>query len=227
MFAMVKTLVTGASARAEDNLRDHFAVDLLDQKIRESEAALGAAKETLAALIIRERNERRALETVKARIADLEARTRQALEADKDALAQEAASAIAELENEAVLREATVAKLSDRVGRMRLSVEKTHRRIVDLKQGMIQARAIDAEAKAQKKMNRAIGANTSMREAQQLLDRILERDDPLEETGVLDEIDAGLNHTDIRDRMAAQGLGEKTKSTADDVLARLKAGNAG
>lgn len=225
MFAMVKTLVTGAGARAEDTLRDHFAVDLLEQKIRESEAALGAAKETLAALIIRERNERRALEAVKSRIADLEERTRQALAAQKHSLAQDAAQAIAELENEAAVREATVAKLSERVARMRLSVEKTHRRIVDLKQGSIQARAIDAEARAQRKMNRAVGTNTSMREAQDLLDRILERDDPFEEAGVLDEIDAGLNHVAIRDRMAAVGLGEKTKSTADDVLERLRQGD--
>lgn len=223
MFAMVRTLFAGASARADETLRDHFAVDLLEQKIRESETALGAAKQTLAALIIRERNEKRALDAVTTQIADLEQRARRALEACNEDLAREAASAIAELENERTVRQATVAKLTERVGRMQLSVEKTHRRIVDLKQGMIQARAIDAEAKAQKSVNRAIGTNTSMREAQDLLDRILTRDDPLEETGVLDEIDAGLNHTGIRDRLADQGFGDKTRSTADDVLARLSA----
>ncbi len=223
MFAMVRTLFAGASARADETFRDHFAVDLLEQKIRESETALGAAKQTLAALIIRERNETRALDAVATQIADLEHRARQALEAGKKDLAHEAASAIAELENERTVRQATVAKLTERVGRMQLSVERTHRRIVDLKQGMIQARAIDAEAKAQKSVNRAIGTNTSMREAQDLLDRILTRDDPLEETGVLDEIDAGLNHTGIRDRLADQGFGDKTRSTADDVLARLSA----
>ena len=222
MFAMIRTLVTGANARAEEHLRDHFAVDLLEQKIRESEAALAAAKETLAALIMRERNEKRTLETLTTRIADLEERTRQALEAENETLARDAANAIAELENERAVRQSTVDKLSNKVQRMRLSVEKTHRRIVDLKQGMIQARAIDAETKAQKKMNRVIGANTSMREAQELLDGILDRDDPFEEAGVLDEIDADLNHTNIRDRMAAQGFGDKTRSTADDVLARLK-----
>ena len=33
MFAMIRTLVTGASARAEETLCDRFAVDLLEQEI--------------------------------------------------------------------------------------------------------------------------------------------------------------------------------------------------
>ena len=44
MFAVIRTLFEGAGARAEEQLRDRYAVDLLEQKIRESEAALAAAK---------------------------------------------------------------------------------------------------------------------------------------------------------------------------------------
>ena len=222
MFAAIRTLMKGTSARAEESLRDHFAVELLEQKIRESEAALSASKETLAALILRERNEKAMLEKVRASIADLEERTTSALSAGDEALAGEAAAAIAELENERENREATVERLAEKVSRLRLSVEKAHRRITDLRQGMIQARAIDAEAKAQGKLNRTLGANTSIREAQDLLDNILERDDPFEAGRVLDEIDDGLNHTSMRDRLADAGHGARSKHTADDVLARLR-----
>lgn len=223
MFAMIRTLVTGANARAEDSLRNHFAVDLLDQKIRESDAALSAAKQTLAALIMRERNEQRQLDVLNAQITDLEGRTKQALKAGDDGLAHDAASAIAELENEREIRIQTVKQLSSKVARMRLTLEKTNRRIIDLKQGMVQARAIDAEGKAQASINKTIGKNTSMREAEDLLNTIMNRDDALEESEVLDEIDGDLNHSGVRDRMAAKGYGDQTKSTADSVLERLTA----
>lgn len=223
MFAVLKTLVTGTSARAEEALRDQFAVDLLEQKIRESDAALSAAKETLAALIMRERNEKRQLDIVKEQISDLESRTKKALKADENDLAQDAATAIAELENEHEIRAQTVKQLGIKVGRMRLTVDKTHRRIIDLKQGMVQARAIDAEGRAQKSINKTIGKNTSMREAEDLLKTILDRDDSFEEALVLDEIDADLNGTNLRDRMAAKGFGSQTQSTANSVLERLGA----
>ncbi|MER9844121.1 hypothetical protein NKJ59_23165 [Mesorhizobium australicum] len=40
MLALIRTLLDGASARAEDGLRDRFAIDLLAQRIRDAEAGL-------------------------------------------------------------------------------------------------------------------------------------------------------------------------------------------
>ena len=57
MLNVLKTLLQGANARAEERLTDHFAIDLIEQKIREAEAGLAAAKQTLASLIVRQRNE--------------------------------------------------------------------------------------------------------------------------------------------------------------------------
>ncbi|MCP4820531.1 MAG: PspA/IM30 family protein, partial [Shimia sp.] len=44
MFGTLKTLIAGSNARAEENLRDHFAIELIDQKIREAGENLKAAK---------------------------------------------------------------------------------------------------------------------------------------------------------------------------------------
>ncbi|MEM1377234.1 MAG: PspA/IM30 family protein, partial [Pseudomonadota bacterium] len=168
MLNVITTIFKGAQARAEDAATNHFAVDLLEQKIRESDGDMSAAKQTLATLILRERNETRALESVKKRIADLETRVKEAIEAKKDDLARDGAIAIADLENEAATREKTVTSLREKIERMRLSIEKTHRRIIDLKQGMIEAKSIDAEHAAQSRMNRSIGTGTNIREAEAL-----------------------------------------------------------
>jgi phage shock protein A len=109
---------------------------------------------------------------------------------------------------------------------MRLAIEKSQRRFVILKQGMIQARAIDAEQKAQKGLERSIGRKASMREAEELLARIVQRDDPSEEAEVLDEVDAELSKDTVREKLADAGYGPATRLRAEDVLTRLKAGAA-
>lgn len=223
MFQAVRTLIAGANAQANEHLTDRFAIDLLTQKIREAEDMLTNAKQTLASIIVRERTERSNLDAISGQIADLERRATSALKAGSDGLVVDAAAAIASLENERNLRTKTVAGLAERAQRMRVSIEKMHRRIIDLRQGAIQARAIDAEHKAQRSLNRTIGSSTSVREAEELLARILGRDDPLVETSVLDEIDEELGHSRIVDRLADAGFGAPLKIRADDVLLRLRA----
>jgi len=53
MFGTLKTIMTGANARAEERVRDTYAIELIEQKIREANASLQAAKGTLASLIQR------------------------------------------------------------------------------------------------------------------------------------------------------------------------------
>src|SRR5262249_14303756 len=81
MLNVLKTLLSGASARAEEAVPDVFAIDLIEQKIREAEASLNAAKGTLASLIIRRRNEERHFARLDAQIKDLEGRATLALDA--------------------------------------------------------------------------------------------------------------------------------------------------
>lgn len=222
MLNVLKTLLQGANARAEERLTDHFAIDLIEQKIREAEHGLAAAKNTLASLIVRQRNEDRALQGLEARLADLEGRARLALADGREDLAADAAAAIADLENERAVRRETVVQLADRIARTRLSVEKASRRITDLRQGMVSARAADAERRAQKSLNRSLGSASAVREAEELIARVMNQGDPMEEGEVLDEIDASLSSAGIRDRLGDAGDGARTRVSADEVLNRLK-----
>ena len=226
MFNLLKTLITGANAQAEEALTDRFAIDLIEQKIREADAGLSAAKNTLASLIVRQRNEERHLSRLNEEIADLEKRAGLALQDGNESLATDAAKAIADLINEQAIRQSTVDQLNQRVLRMQAAVAKANRRIIDLRQGMISARAVDAERRAQKSLNRSIGSSTAMRDAETLIKRVMNTDDPLEQSDVLDEIDAGLDGSSVRDGLAQAGYGDRSKVSAGDVLARLKAANA-
>jgi phage shock protein A len=222
MFKTLSTLIAGANARGEARVRDAFAIELIDQKIRDADSSLKAAKSTLASLIQRQRAEEAQRSTLQRRLSDLTDRAKTALDEDRDDLAMQAAEAIAQMENELAVRTETLQRLDQKVMRLRTSIEAGHRRIIDLKQGAIQARAVRKEQSIQMRMSSTNGAS-SVQEAEELIARVLDRDDPFERTEILSEINDDLNNTGLIDRMADAGLGDPTRSNAKDVLARLKA----
>ncbi len=223
MFRTLTTLANGANARAEECVRDHFCIELIDQKIREAEASLKAAKFSLASLIQRERSEMRQVDAHRNRITDLMSRTKLALADGREDMAMEAAGAIAQLENELVVRRTTVERLETRILKLRHSVEAANCRIVDLKQGAIAARAAKKEADIQKHLGRHVSQDTAFEEAEALIEQVLNRDDPFEQTQILREIEQGLDRSDMTERLSDAGFGDPLKSTATDVLQRLRA----
>jgi phage shock protein A len=222
MFKTLATLINGQNARAEDRVRDAFAIELIDQKIRESEGSLRAAKSTLASLIQRQRSEEKQHGALRGRISDLTKRAKDALDNDREDMAAEAARAIATMENEFTLRTETLNRLDQKVLRLRSSIETGHRRIIDLKQGAIQARAVRREQSIQMQMVKTGASHGSVEEAEELIQRVLGRDDPFERSEILSDINRDLDGGTIADRLADAGFGNATRSPADDVLARLK-----
>jgi phage shock protein A len=222
MFDLLSTLLKGANAKAVETATDHFAIDLISQKIREAEAGVTGAKQTLATLILRQRTERKALELLRVRVASLEERVRQAIAAGNEALALEGANAIAEMENEAAIRHETCDRLDEKVLRLRHSVEKAHRRVVDLRQGAITARAIDLERRSQTRITRSLSGGNAMQEAEALIRRVADQDDPLAQSEIVEEIDNSLSGKSTEERLAAAGFGPSTKVRGEDVLARLR-----
>jgi phage shock protein A len=149
-------------------------------------------------------------------------RAQSALDNGRDDLATEAASAVAQMENELTIRHETCDRLDQKVIRLCNSIEAGHRRIIDLKQGAIQARAVHREQAIQTKLNSTIGRTSNIGEAEELIGRVMGRDDPFEQSEILREIDRDLGYETLTDRMADQRFGASNRTTADDVLGRLK-----
>lgn len=223
MFGTLRTLIQGANARAEERVRAAYSIELIDQKIREASDGLKVAKSTLASLIQRQRGEERQITVLQGRVADLMQRGREALAAGRDDLASEAAEAVAVMENELSLRRETRARLEARVVRLQASVEATNRRIIDLKQGAIAARAARDEQALQTRLNTTLAGQSPLAEAEELIAGVLGREDACEQAEILTEIDRSLTRADVADRLAGQGFGRPMKTTAADVLERLKA----
>lgn len=222
MLRTLSTLIRGSAATQEEAMRDRHAVALIDQKIREAEAQTKAAKGTLATMIQRERAERRQLDQVEAQTCDLLNRAREALQGGREDLAAEAADAVATLENEARIRRENLARLETGVTRLRRTIAQTHRRLIDLRQGAMAARAVHREQAMQSRLRTTIGQDAAIDEAEALIARVLNRDDPGEQADILREIEGDLSHDTLPERMADAGFGARGKTTGADILARLK-----
>jgi len=134
----------------------------------------------------------------------------------------DSANAIAQLENELEVRRATLDRLDQRIMRLRQSIETGHRRIIDLKQGAITAKAVRYEQNVQAKLNTTLSGQSSVAEAEELIANVLQKDDPFEQAEILSDIDRDLSHETLADRMSDAGYGDATRATGADVLARLK-----
>ena len=223
MYNIIRTIILGRQARAVQRLETDNAALIIEQKIREAEAGHGAAKRGLASLLVRIGSEKRALEMLDTRLADLTARARKALEAGREDLAEEAATHIAEMENERAVRVRTLEGAETKAQRVRLAIERTHRQLVTLRQGLITAQSVERERHAMRNMQGDAQALSAIREGEAVLNRLLGSEDPVAVMEVLDEIEADLSGESVAERLSGEGFGDPLRATQSSVLDRLKA----
>ncbi|NLS73736.1 PspA/IM30 family protein [Bradyrhizobium brasilense] len=225
MFKTVFTLFRGTVAVAEEELQDRTALVILDQQMRDAAAAVDRSKRTLALAIAGDQQEGRRLDATNARIADLEVRASAALDGGREDLAREAAQAIANLEAERDAAMTARALFASEITRLKRHVGNAEARIAELDRGRRLARASEAVRSLRRSgIEAARPYESTLPEAEATLKRLRERQMEIQAADeALIEIDAASGPSATAEKLAEQGFGPRMKSTADDVLARLKA----
>lgn len=226
---MLKTLITlmrGGAARAGEEIADRNALLLLDQQIRDATAGVARARRALAVAIASDAQEGERITAVKARIADLEARACAALTGGREDLARQAAEAIAALEAD---RDAALAAKSHFAGeatRLRAHVAEAERRLAEVERGRRTARAAEAVRDLRKGWTEDASLHrATLKEAEDTLARLRGRQkEAAAADDVLATLDPGTAPERVVERLAGEGFGPALRTSADDVLARLRAG---
>jgi phage shock protein A len=223
MLKTFATLIRGVSAEAEQAIFDANAVRILEQQLRDAAAALEASKRELACAMAHQTSEKKAVEALARRIAELTPWVEQALEQNRSALAMEAASAIAAAEDESRARVAAVERFDTDILRLRRLVEEGRLRLLELRRGMETARAEEALRRAGANGRRAalqgVGA---LREAEETLARIRSRHGEDEAmSAALDELDKAFSGRSLDEKFAEAGIGPSKRTRPEDVLARF------
>jgi len=225
MFKTIFTLVRGSVAVAGEELEARNALLILDQQMRDSAANVERAKRMLALAIAQDQQEGRRLEAARARIADLEVRATAALDGGREDLAREAAEQIAALEADRDAAQTARALFAAEITRLKRHVANAEARIAELDRGRRVARAADAVRHLRRSgIEAGSPYESTLPEAEATLRRLRERQIEAQAADeALSEPDAASGPLATAEKLAAQGFGPRMKSTADDVLARLKA----
>jgi phage shock protein A len=228
MFKTVFTLFRGTVAAAEEELQDRSALLILDQQMRDAASAVDRSKRTLALAIAGDQQEGRRLEATNARIADLEMRATAALEGGREDLAREAAQAIANLEADRDAAMTARTLFGQEIARLKRHVANAEARLTELDRGRRIARASEAVRSLRRSgIEAARPYESTLPEAENTLRRLRDRQIEAQAADeALIELDAASGPLATAEKLAEQGFGPRMKSTADDVLARLKAKRA-
>ncbi|QKK16288.1 PspA/IM30 family protein [Rhizobium indicum] len=221
MFKLISILLRGRAHDAEQAFADRNAVPLLSQQIRDAAQSIQSARRSVAVAIAQNEQEKGQHATIVARIADLEVRASAALTKGNEALAREAAEAIAFLEAERDASERAQAQFTQAIDKLKGIVRASEARLQELQRGERLARATQ---EAQKLDVAVAGPGfATLDDAEETLARLRLRQSQNELTAAaLKDMEGAIRPAGIIEKLANAGFGAPLRSSADDVLARLK-----
>ena len=221
--------VRGGANEVGEAIVDANAIRILEQEIRDAESAIASAKQSLTRMKSSEIRLKRDLSSLGADIADYEQKALAALNAGEEALAAEVAERIAELETDREDKAGEQATLNTEVNKIHAMIKARERTIQKNKRELDKVRTVQELQRATESVSRNFAATGSKgHRVSQALERVkakqqnwqdrMEAGEWLEEQEGTDDLDAKLK---------ASGIGAAGTSAGSDVLARLKAKQAG
>ena len=223
MLTILSTLVRGAAARAAEDLHDQHAFLILEQQLRDAAAALDDSRRTLGRAIAQEAADARKQDALAARMTELEASAVAALAGGREDLAQEAAEALAEMEEEADALRTTRAAYGAEVAALRRAVRKGTRHFAELERGQRIARATDAVRRLRARRGQGMGSPAALAEAQATLRRLREAQAADAASDEALTIIEAAEPESLCERLEEAGFGPRTRPSAGSVMERLRA----
>lgn len=221
MIKQLFALIRGNANQTAENYTDKHGLTILRQQINDAAAAVQSARKAVAIAVAQNKQEEEQYKKVSKKIDDLEERAIIAIEKDKTQIAQEAAEAIALLEGERDISKQSQERFSAEISKLKAQLHSAETRLRALKQGH---RIADVTDKTQRM--RGVGeasALSTLNDAENTLSRLRNRQKQIDATSeAMSEMDQALNSDAVAQKLADAGCGEPLKTTADDVLERLK-----
>lgn len=203
---------------------DKNAIRILDQEIRDADAAQGKARDDLAGLVARRRVLENDVASFRAQIDKYMASGRAAYAKGDQDLARQVAQRIAELEADIGLKEPQIAEMRAAEEQIHQAVAATDRRIETLRREVEVVKVNESVQRAQASVAaRGAGAGSSLGSAADSLARIKERQairgERIRAAGELEDRRTGA---DLDEKLRVAGI-LPGQTSADDVFARLVA----
>lgn len=223
IWAKMMTALRGGVNEAGEAIVDSQALRILDQEIRDASEQLKQSKDSLAAIIAREKLAKEKCSNLKKQIEEHEGYAIKALEKENESLAHEVAEKIADFENQLITEEDSFNSFAESANNLRSAIKQTENNLRRLKQQVDTVKATENVQRAQEAVaERHSGSNSKLRTAMDSLERIKEKQALKAATmSAASELAGDSSDSSLTTKLQEAGIAPAGKS-ADDILARLK-----
>ena len=223
IWAKMITALRGGVNEAGEAVVDSQALRILDQEIREADAELKNSKDSLAALMARQKVAEEKVANLKKEIRKHEEYAIKALEKEGEELAMEVAQKIADMQNQLDVETEGARQYTESANKLRTAISQTERNIKRLKQQVDTVKATDSVHKAQAAVaERHSGSHSKLRTAMDSLERIKEKQ-ALQEAQMqaASELAEESYDQSLQEKLQEAGIAPGVHD-ADEILAKLK-----
>lgn len=221
MLKQMTTLFRGAVSQSTEDFTDKHALLLLKQQLRDCAHVVSESRRAVAIAIAQNEQEANQHLQVKNKIAELETRAIAAIDKNEIELATEAAETISILEAERDTSAKAQEQFNTEIKRLKNIVYNAENKLKELERGQRLAAATDKT----QKIRAAHPSNTlaNFKDAEDTLSRLQLRQQQNDTTiKVISEMEEQGSTTRLIDKLSEAGCGKPFKSSAQDVLERLK-----
>ena len=224
VWSKMMTALRGGLNEAGEVIVDSQALRILDQEVRDAAEELKRSKDSLAAIIARQKVSEERATKIAEDISEHEGYAIAAVEKGDESLALEVAEKIAALEIKLDTEKATGAGYEESANQLRGAISDAERDIQRIKQQIDTVKATDSVQKAQAAVSeRHSGSDSKLRTAMESLERIKERQELRSaQMKAARDIANDSGDASLSDKLEAAGI-TKHSSSAKEILERLKA----
>ncbi|MEL7538174.1 MAG: PspA/IM30 family protein [Pseudomonadota bacterium] len=224
VWSKMMTALRGGINEAGEVIVDSQALRILDQEVRDAAEELKRSKDSLAAIIARQKVSEERSTKIAEEIAEHEGYAMAAIEKDDETLALEVAEKISALEVKFETEKAAGAGYEESANQLRDAIADAERDIQRMKQQIDTVKATDSVQKAQAAVSeRHSGSDSKLRTAMESLERIKERQELRSaQMKAAREIATESGDASLSDKLEAAGITKHSRS-AKEILERLKA----
>jgi phage shock protein A len=224
VIGKIATLIKGSARELGESVIDANGVRIYEQEIRDAQAAIGKAKTDLTGVMAKEMQSAREIERARAEIARLENLALEALNKDKEDLAEEVAAKVAEQETELEKQTQLHADYALQANRLKDLIKMAEARIREHEREVQMARTTESVYKATQSISDNIGSSGSkLMSAKESLERIKKRHEDLADRMTAAEtLDKEFGNRALEAKLAAAGIGGDG-GRQSKVMERLRA----
>ena len=223
----IMTAIRGGTRELGESIVDSQGTRIFEQEIEDAQESLKKAKGDLTQVMAKEMQASRKVESIQAEIDKNEGYVADALAKNKEALALEIATKVAELEQDKAQQVAAQQSYEKHIGKLKSMMEKAERQLKDYERQLTMVKTTENVQKATAAITDNFGTTDStLMSAKESLDRIRKKQQDFDDRNIAaEQLDAENNGKNLSDKMKEAGIGD-TQSAAEAVIARLKAKTA-